>query len=307
MGKIQIDTERVRETGRRLISEGDRLAEIGQELQRATGSLDTWAWDGRSRSRAEPLLNRVRPESARVKHQLEELGYKLVRVANIFEQEDNTAARNLGAILGNLAAILDPYSPAMPAARSSTLSTSEQIEKAAEMLRDVKGLTPEEWEELSVEERLEVLQQVENVLAEVQGRPPVSLVQADPAPGVRGQCVVSDPPVHMVIDIDQLKSGNLHQVLDTVAHEGRHTYQWYAIHHPGFHPDEAEVNSWRDNWLNNYANSRKVGYKRYRNQPIEADAFDYGDQFADTLAPQDWLREGAEEVVDWMGQVGLAG
>jgi len=102
MGKIQIDTERVRETGRRLISEGDRLAEIGHELQRATGGLDTWAWDGRSRSRAEPLLNRVRPESARVKHQLEELGYKLIRIANIFEQRDSDAAGDLGGLIWDI-------------------------------------------------------------------------------------------------------------------------------------------------------------------------------------------------------------
>ena len=61
-------------------------------MQRAIGSLDTGAWDGRSRWRAEPLLDRVRPESARVADGLDELGRKLVRVADTFEQEDNTAA-----------------------------------------------------------------------------------------------------------------------------------------------------------------------------------------------------------------------
>ncbi len=95
MTQIRIDTEHTREVGRRLITEADRMAEIGRELQNAIGNLDTGAWDGRSRARAEPLLGRVRPESERVKHQLEELGYKLVRVANIFEQEDDTAARNV--------------------------------------------------------------------------------------------------------------------------------------------------------------------------------------------------------------------
>ncbi|RLC73463.1 MAG: hypothetical protein DRJ03_26450 [Chloroflexi bacterium] len=96
--QICINTERAREVGRQLLAEGDRLAEIGHELQSAIGSLDTGVWDGRSRSRAEPLLDRVRPESEWVKHQLEELGYKLVRVANIFEQEDDTAARNLAGM-----------------------------------------------------------------------------------------------------------------------------------------------------------------------------------------------------------------
>ena len=95
MTQIRIDTEHTKDVGRRLTAEGNRLAEIGHELQSAIGSLDTWAWDGRSRVRAEPMLSRVRPESARVAGGLNELGRKLVRVAEVFEQEDNTAARNL--------------------------------------------------------------------------------------------------------------------------------------------------------------------------------------------------------------------
>jgi len=95
MAQIRINTEHAREVGRRLIAAGDRLAEIGHELQRAIGSLDTWAWDGVSRWRAEPLLSRVRPESAHVAEGLDALGRKLVRVADVFEQEDNTAARKL--------------------------------------------------------------------------------------------------------------------------------------------------------------------------------------------------------------------
>jgi WXG100 family type VII secretion target len=95
MAQIRIDTERARDVGRQFLGEGNRLAEIGRELQRAISSLDTWAWDGRSRRRAEPLLGRVRPESERVADELDMLGRKLVRVADTFEQEDNTAARNL--------------------------------------------------------------------------------------------------------------------------------------------------------------------------------------------------------------------
>ncbi|RLC82159.1 MAG: hypothetical protein DRJ03_19435, partial [Chloroflexi bacterium] len=62
MTQIRIDTELAGEVARRLITEADRMAEIGRELQNAIGSLDTGAWDGRSRARAEPLLGRVRPE-----------------------------------------------------------------------------------------------------------------------------------------------------------------------------------------------------------------------------------------------------
>ncbi|MGD1996348.1 MAG: C2 family cysteine protease [Anaerolineae bacterium] len=98
MPKIRIETERVREVGRRLIAESDRLAEAGHELQSAIGGLDTSAWDGLSRARAEDLLGRVRPESAHVAEKMGGLGRTLVRVADVFEQEDNTAARNLAGM-----------------------------------------------------------------------------------------------------------------------------------------------------------------------------------------------------------------
>jgi len=98
MTQIRIDTEHTREVARRLIAESDRLSEIARELQHATGGLDTWAWDGRSRSRAEPLLSRVRPESARAADSLDELGRKLRRVADTFEQKDNSAAGKLAAM-----------------------------------------------------------------------------------------------------------------------------------------------------------------------------------------------------------------
>jgi uncharacterized protein YukE len=71
------------------------MEQMGNELRQAIGSLDTWAWDGRSRSRAEPMLNRVQPESRRVTEELDNLGRTLMRIADTFELEDNNAAREL--------------------------------------------------------------------------------------------------------------------------------------------------------------------------------------------------------------------
>ena len=98
MTQIRIDTERVREVGRRFLAEGDRLAEIGHELQRAMGKLDRGAWQGVSRGRADHLLGRVRPQGSRVAEGVETLGRMLLRVSDVFEQEDETAARNLAGM-----------------------------------------------------------------------------------------------------------------------------------------------------------------------------------------------------------------
>jgi len=96
--QIRINTDHTREVARRLLAESDRLAEIGHELQDAIGGLDTWGWDGRSRTRAESLLARVRPESARVAERLDNLGRQLTCVADVFEQADSQSAVGVGAI-----------------------------------------------------------------------------------------------------------------------------------------------------------------------------------------------------------------
>lgn len=95
MTKIRIDTEHAREVARRLMVEGEHMAEMGRELGGAISGLNTGAWDGQSRYRAEPMLNRVQPESRRVAEGLDTLGRKLLHVAETFEVEDNTAARAL--------------------------------------------------------------------------------------------------------------------------------------------------------------------------------------------------------------------
>lgn len=60
------------------------------------------------------------------------------------------------------------------------------------------------------------------------------------------------------------------QLFDTIAHEGYHAYQGYAIKHPGFHKDMKQVKEWA-------INDRNVKYFRrgdeYLVQPRERDAY----------------------------------
>ncbi len=94
MTQIRINTTRAREVGKRLIAESNRVTEIGRELQNAISSLDTWAWEGVSRVRAESLLSQTQSASLQTSQGLEDLGHKLTRVADTFEHEDNMAAGN---------------------------------------------------------------------------------------------------------------------------------------------------------------------------------------------------------------------
>jgi WXG100 family type VII secretion target len=98
MPKILIDTESVREAGRRFTADGHSLEEMVRELQTAIDQLDINIWDGRSRAEAEPLLSQIHPESTYLVQTLDELGQKLMRVADSFEREDSMAAGNLSGM-----------------------------------------------------------------------------------------------------------------------------------------------------------------------------------------------------------------
>jgi uncharacterized protein YukE len=98
MTQIRIDTEYVKEVGWRLLVESDRIVEVGRELGSAIGSLDTGAWDGASRARAEPLLGRVQPKRASLVQGLGRLARLLRQVVEAFEREDRTAAHHLAAL-----------------------------------------------------------------------------------------------------------------------------------------------------------------------------------------------------------------
>ncbi len=88
--RIRVHPEHLREVAALLARESAEVERIGEELQRAVHSLDTWAWDGHSRMRAEPMLSRVGPESRCAAERLDELSHSLRRIADAFAHADET-------------------------------------------------------------------------------------------------------------------------------------------------------------------------------------------------------------------------
>lgn len=82
MKHIRIDTEQVRESAWRFDYASTQLAETVAALRRAIHSLDTAAWDGRSRWRIEPELGRVTPQCQELSEELHRLGRLLDRVSD---------------------------------------------------------------------------------------------------------------------------------------------------------------------------------------------------------------------------------
>ncbi len=100
--RIQVNPDSLREVARLFAHQREAIREIESELHRAMSGLDTWAWDGHSRARAEPLLGQVRPAGRHLAERLEELGEKLHRVAEEFERTDAVVADPLTPVFEKL-------------------------------------------------------------------------------------------------------------------------------------------------------------------------------------------------------------
>lgn len=133
------------------------------------------------------------------------------------------------------------------------------------------GLQSDNWQGLSLSERGQVLQELENTMAQAQGRLGVPVEIADLPPGEMGGYDRDSKTV--TVSREHVTSRNVREVADTIVHEGRHAYQHHAIEHPGFHSDTDQVEVWRDNFVN-YVQPQD-NPKRYWKQPIEREARQY--------------------------------
>jgi hypothetical protein len=162
-----------------------------------------------------------------------------------------------------------------------------QVQQAVDSIGSIDNLNPGTWDSLSIDDRLETLQNIEDRMAEIQGRPPVEIYIDDTlGPTTFGGY---DPYSETIsINASHLNSDMpVDEFIDTIVHEGRHAYQDYAIKNPGFLADTEQVNSWAEN-QQNYLGADEYGQEIYANQPIEADAWNYATQIRNTLIVNNW-------------------
>jgi len=148
-----------------------------------------------------------------------------------------------------------------------------QEDRIAEAWRAIAGLRRDQWADASQEQRLSALQRAENEAARIQGRDPLSVALDAGAPSEE-KGYYNDEQI--LIGEHSLNNDDVSEIANTLAHEGRHAYQDYAIEHPNFHPDADDVQSWRENMQPRAYIPPEQGYQQYRNQPIERDAWSFG-------------------------------
>lgn len=175
----------------------------------------------------------------------------------------------------------------------------EMTEGIANYLESVEEIRYENWSKLSLEERTEVLNRIEQKIAEIEHRPAVSVFVEDMKANNLGYHSNTEHKIALNAKYVGANNPNLHrEVLDTIIHEGRHAYQRYNVDVKCIHESASEVKQWEKNFYDSewgyysYQGQKiyipfsdgkihDVGFRLYANQPVEIDARNFA---ADVLA-----------------------
>lgn len=149
-----------------------------------------------------------------------------------------------------------------------------QIKDISEEMKTIEGVDFNDWKELSFDERMSVLQKLEEQISVIAHRPSCELVAKDLGNGHFGY--YSKNSNLIVINSDVIKSNSFNdyrETLDTLVHEGRHAYQNYNLYEREVHPRGGEISNWKLNEFSyGYQDVGHYGFRAYALQPLEADA-----------------------------------
>ena len=165
--------------------------------------------------------------------------------------------------------------------RASMLNaTPEQLSANRAQLHDL--FSSRTWNSLDYDTKCQAVQALENDFAYQQSRPAKTVEVTSLRDGCFGGWNAGRDTIRLNENL--LKSGTLSsnpnaqpmpdanmQIFDTVAHEGYHAYQSYALEHPEVHADKTQLREWALNEGKYYGNGDK-----YLIQPQERDAWQYG-------------------------------
>lgn len=163
-----------------------------------------------------------------------------------------------------------------------------QIEAVGETLANCEELRWENWHNLELSEKVEVLNDIESRIAAIEHRPPCPVRTGNDM----GQLEVTSYGVFghlggyrtgskdITLNPELLTSDNpmvYREMLDTLVHEGRHAYQDYNVNVCEVHPRHSEVASWSETMAGGKWGywgdcSNELGQRLYEQQAIEIDA-----------------------------------
>lgn len=190
----------------------------------------------------------------------------------------------------------------------SKLETSEFVtdlemsEGIADYLEKMDEIKYENWSKLSLAQKENVLNRIEQHIAAIEHRPALNVKLEEMEPRALGyQCNSKNKIALNALYVGE-NSRNSHKVvIDTIIHEGRHAYQHYNVDVKCVHESLAEVATWRENFSKSefqYYNSTgqkimipfkdgksyDVDYRLYYYQPVEIDARNFAQDVMNRLS-----------------------
>jgi len=189
--------------------------------------------------------------------------------------------------------IADSFTWDNPFGENLAPSDEVKYQMIADEINNMDEFRFENWSDLSEEEKVATLQELENISAEISHRPACKIAVKDLGPveeyngnfsGYFGQ----HENAQITINSELLNFGSpeaLKKVVETILHEGRHEYQTHnvALLLNGESPTERSlelVKAWHIN-MNElgykdgecpYWDVLQIGHKEYLAQPVEVDA-----------------------------------
>lgn len=167
------------------------------------------------------------------------------------------------------------------------LNDAVVTEQIADYLSGVESLKYENWKNLTLEQRRDLLNTIEYRIAKIEHRPPVPFKVEKMQPQMFGyqdsyNNIIALNSKYVMSDSKE----SYKDVIDTIIHEGCHAYQHYNVDIKCIHDSLSVVNTWRENFYDpkyKYCSGSSVvvigpnkigdvGYRLYYYQPVEIDA-----------------------------------
>lgn len=166
----------------------------------------------------------------------------------------------------------------------------EMTEGIANYLETVEEIKFENWSKLSLEQKTEVLNRIEQNVAAIEHRPALRVDIEEMKPKTLGYQSASQHKIALNSLYVGSNNPSAHrEVIDTIIHEGRHAYQHYNVDVKCIHESAAEVATWRENFYDpeykyyqstgqkimiryNDGSVHNVDFRLYYHQPVETDA-----------------------------------
>lgn len=167
------------------------------------------------------------------------------------------------------------------------LNDAKVTEEIADYLSGIENLKYENWKNLTLEQRKDLLNTIEYRIAQIEHRPPLPIKVEKMASNVFGYQDSYNKLIALNSKFVMSDSKEAYRdVLDTIIHEGRHAYQHYNVDQKCVHDSLSEVNTWRENFYDpkyRYYSGNTlvvigpnkvgdVGFRLYYYQPVEIDA-----------------------------------